>query len=214
MSGQGILGAAAILGFLALLATPWMHRLARKDAPLVSSGLHIALAALGGAGAAAFADGWIELLALASAALACALLVTIDLAVHRLPDALISPVFPVLLGCFALHAVLESDYSSLLRALLAGAVMGVGYLVLALISPTGLGFGDVKLAAMLGVLLGWYGWAEVLTGTLAAFILGGIFAVVLLVASRATRKTQIAFGPWMIAGAVIGLLAGQAVFGS
>src|SRR5699024_2872321 len=129
-------------------------------------------------------------------------------------DVLVTPTYPIALGCFAALGVLEGDYSDLWRSMLAGAALAGAYLVLALISPSGLGMGDVKLAGMIGVVLGWYGWEEVLTGTIAAFVLGGLFAVVLLVSARANRKTQVAFGPWMIAGAVVGLVWGPVVFGA
>ena len=98
--------------------------------------------------------------------------------------------------------------------MLAGLALAGGYLVLALISPSGLGMGDVKLAGLLGIVLGWYGWEQVLAGTIAAFVLGGLAAVVLLVTARADRRTHLAFGPWMIAGAVVGLVWGSALFGS
>lgn len=64
------------------------------------------------------------------------------------------------------------------------------------------------------MVLGWYGWEHVLTGTIAAFVLGGLFALVLLASSKADRRTHLPFGPWMVAGAVVGLLWGPAVFGA
>ena len=214
MSPVAIVGVAGACGVAAVIATPWLVRLARKESPLLTSGLHPLLAALGGAGAAVWADSVIEVVVLAFMALVCGLLVTIDLAVHRLPNALVAPAYPVVVGAWAVQAVLDDSYADLGRALLAGLALAGGYLVLALISPSGLGMGDVKLAGLLGIVLGWYGWEQVLAGTIAAFVLGGLAAVVLLVTARADRRTHLAFGPWMTAGAVVGLVWGSALFGS
>lgn len=208
-----IVAVAGALGLAAMALTPWLVALARTESVWLSSGLHPLLAALGGAGATAWADHWLELVVLALVALAMSLLVVVDLAAHRLPDVLLTPLYPVALGCFAILSVLDGQYSDLWRSMLAGVALGAGYMVLALISPSGMGMGDVKLAGLLGVVLGWYGWEQVLTGTIAAFVLGGMFAVALLLTSRANRKTQVAFGPWMIAGAVVGLVWGATVLG-
>ena len=82
------------------------------------------------------------------------------------------------------------------------------YLLLAIVSPGagGLGLGDVKLAALLGLLLGWLSIPQVLYGPLAAFLLGGLLSVALLASRRATRKSYIAFGPHMLLGAALGFL--------
>jgi leader peptidase (prepilin peptidase)/N-methyltransferase len=70
-----------------------------------------------------------------------------------------------------------------------------------------MGFGDVKLAGLLGLYLGWLGWASVLVGTLAGFLLGGFAGVTLVLTRRANGKTAIPFGPYMLAGALLALFA-------
>ena len=80
--------------------------------------------------------------------------------------------------------------------------------MLFLISPNGMGFGDVKLALGLGAVLGWYGWGSVVLGTFAGFLFGGLYGLALVVARRAGRRTSIPFGPFLIAGAFVGLLIG------
>jgi len=129
------------------------------------------------------------------------LLAAIDADVHRLPDALVLPSYPVALVLLAVASWGTGDWWALARAAMAGAALWLAYLVLALISPGGLGFGDVKLAGVLGLFLGWLGWGPVVLATLAAFLLGGLAGVVLLVARRVTRHSHIAFGPAMLAGA-------------
>jgi leader peptidase (prepilin peptidase)/N-methyltransferase len=70
-----------------------------------------------------------------------------------------------------------------------------------------MGMGDVKLAGVLGLFLGWLGWSELLVGAFAAFLLGGVVALALLAARRVTRSSGIPFGPWMLAGAWSAVLA-------
>jgi leader peptidase (prepilin peptidase)/N-methyltransferase len=107
-------------------------------------------------------------------------------------------------------AALTGSWSSLLTALAGGVILGGFYLLLALAWPGGMGFGDVKLAGVIGILLGWLGWNALAVGSIAAFLLGGIVGIVLLVAGRGA-KTALAFGPWMLVGAWIGILAGAPI---
>ena len=76
-----------------------------------------------------------------------------------------------------------------------------------IISPSGMSLGDVKLAASLGTLLAWFGWPVLIAGGFVGFLLGGLFASALLVGRRTGRKQPIPFGPFMIAGAVLALVA-------
>jgi len=140
-------------------------------------------------------------------------LALIDLDTHRLPNAIVLPgyvVAPVLLALASWNPGGASDWGALGRAAIAAAALYVFYFVLALY-PRGMGFGDVKLAGVLGFFLGWIGWGAVVVGAFGAFVLGGVFGIVLLVVGRAGRKSGIPFGPWMLGGAWIGIVAGQAV---
>ena len=208
-----VLVTAALTGLAAVVLTPWMRAVADSESRWRGVGLHALLAALGGAGAALLAAGWGELVAFALLALAGALLVVVDLAVHRLPDAIVGPTYPVLLAALAVAAATGGGWGSFGRAAAAGAILVVGYFVMAFIAPSGLGLGDVKLSGLLGLFLGWLGWEHVFIGSLAAFVVGGLVAVVLVVAKRARRDTDFAFGPSMIAGAVIGAGWGPALLG-
>lgn len=138
-------------------------------------------------------------------------LTLVDLDTHRLPNAIVLPSYGVLLALFALACALGAEWSALLQAAVGGAALYGFYLVLRLVRPGGMGGGDVKLAGVLGLALGWLGWGPLLVGAFAAFLLGGVFGVVLLATKRAGRKAAIPFGPWMIAGAWIGVVAGDAV---
>jgi len=200
------LASVVVVGAAAYALTPWLRRLADTDSAWFGSRIHVLLAGLGVVGASLLARGWAEFTGFALLALACALLIVVDLAVYRLPDIIVGPACAVLLVALTLSAAIAGDWSRLGRAAAAGAVLAVGYLVLALVAPWGLGLGDVKLAALLGTFLGWTGWSSVLVGTLAAFTLNGIVVAVLLLMRRVSREGATAFGPWMVAGAAIGVL--------
>ncbi len=137
-----------------------------------------------------------------------AALTFIDLDVHRLPDLIVLPSYPIAFVLLLVPTVVTGQWGALLRGVLAGLALFVGYLVLALVSPGGggLGLGDVKLAGVLGLLLGWVGWGPAIVSVLAAFVIGGVIALILLLARRASRSSHIAFGPSMILGAWVALL--------
>ena len=136
------------------------------------------------------------------------LLAVVDFRVQRLPDPLTLPLAGaalVLLGLVALVPEHAGDWPTALYGALA---LGGAFFLLFLINPGGMGFGDVKLALGLGAVLGWYGWPTVMVGTFAAFLLGALYGGALVVVRKAGRKTAIAFGPFLIAGAFLGLLVG------
>lgn len=151
----------------------------------------------------------VAFLYLAAVSIALAL---IDLDSHRLPNAIVLPSYlvgAVLLGSAALAG---GDYEALLRGAIGMAVLWVAYLLMALAYPGGMGFGDVKLAGVLGLFLGYLGWGELVVGGFAAFLLGGVFALGLLLTRRAGRGSGIPFGPWMLAGAWIGIFFGATIW--
>ncbi|MGX2996632.1 prepilin peptidase [Streptomyces sp. JNUCC 64] len=136
------------------------------------------------------------------------LLALVDLAVKRLPDALTLPLaaaVPALLGAAALLPGRAGDWPG---ALLGSLALGAGYLVLFLVNPDGMGFGDVKLSLALGAALGWYGWGAVFLGTFAGFLLAALYGAALVLRRRATRRTAIPFGPFLLTGALLGVLLG------
>ncbi|MGO4301098.1 prepilin peptidase [Leifsonia sp. RAF41] len=138
-------------------------------------------------------------------------LALIDLDTHRLPNTIVLPSYVVGLVLLGAAALVAGDPMALLRAVIGAAALYVFYLILALVYPGGMGFGDVKLAGALGLFLGYLGWAPLVVGAFAAFLLGGLFALVLVVTRRAGRGSGIPFGPWMLAGAWLGILAGPTI---
>jgi leader peptidase (prepilin peptidase)/N-methyltransferase len=131
----------------------------------------------------------------------------IDLDVKRLPDRIVLPSYLIGGVLLVAAALLRHDWWPVGRGLIAMAVLGTCYYVIALVYKGGLGFGDVKLAALLGLYLGWLGWNAVLVGTFAGFVLGGLVGLGLLIARQANRRTPIPFGPFMLVGTLLALFA-------
>jgi leader peptidase (prepilin peptidase)/N-methyltransferase len=141
-------------------------------------------------------------------------LALIDIDTKRLPNALVLPSYPVAVMLLALASWNPggaSDWQAWVRALIGGAALYAVYFLLMFVYPAGMGFGDVKLAGVLGLFLGWVGWGALVVGWFAAFLLGGLFSIGLLASRRANRKTGIPFGPWLLLGAVVGIAVGQPI---
>jgi leader peptidase (prepilin peptidase)/N-methyltransferase len=136
-------------------------------------------------------------------------LALIDVQVHRLPNAIVLPAYPVLAALLVAGSAVSGDWTALGRAGIGLVVLGGAYLLLALAVPGGMGLGDVKLAGVLGMVLAYLGWGPLTVGAFAAFLLGGTFAIGLLVSGRARRGSGVPFGPWMLGGAWLGVFAGQ-----
>ncbi|MFJ7076258.1 prepilin peptidase [Streptomyces sp. NPDC098781] len=136
------------------------------------------------------------------------LLALVDLRVRRLPDVLTLPLAGAALGLLGVVALVPEHAGDWPTALWASLALGAFYLVLHLINPGGMGFGDVKLALGAGAALGWYGWSTVMLGTFAGFLLGALYGWGLVLLRRAGRKSALPFGPFLLGGAFVGLLIG------
>ena len=133
-------------------------------------------------------------LVFASAAVALAL---IDLDVHRLPNVILVPAYPVLAALVALDA----NPASLVRACAGAALLFAFFLLVALVAPGAMGFGDVKLAGVVGGMTAYLSWGAFLTSAFGAFVLGAVAGLVLIAGGRAGRKTAVPFGPFMLVAA-------------
>ncbi|MFI1222546.1 MULTISPECIES: prepilin peptidase [unclassified Streptomyces] len=169
-------------------------------APLITVAACVALAAATG--------GRPELIGWLALAPVAVLLAVIDRRVHRLPDPLTLPLAAAAVLLLGGAALLPGHAGSWTSGVLGGLVLGGFYFLLFLINPNGMGFGDVKLALALGVALGWYGWTVLFVGGFAGFLFGAAYGLGLVLLRRAGRRTGIPFGPFMIAGALTGLLLG------
>jgi leader peptidase (prepilin peptidase)/N-methyltransferase len=130
----------------------------------------------------------------------------IDVREHRLPDwiniAALAGGALALLGA----ALATGEWAAYGRGWLAALAVGAFYFLMALIRPADLGLGDVKLSVVIGLMLGWASWSDVVTGVFAGFLLGGLLGLALLITRRAGRRTPLPFGPFMLAGALLALL--------
>lgn len=134
-------------------------------------------------------------------------LLVIDARTHRLPNRIVLPTLAALLALVGIDALVTAQSENLVGAVIGMLVLGGVYAVLRATSRGGIGGGDVKLAAVIGLVLGWHGWQALAIGAASAFVLGALYALALMAFRRANRSTRIAFGPWMIIGAVLGIAA-------
>lgn len=130
-------------------------------------------------------------------------LASVDLAVHRLPDVLTLGGGAAVLALLLTASVLLPGHPGWEPMLWSIALATP---VLLLLGLAGLGLGDVKLGVLLAGALGWCGVPVAAATLMAGFVLGGLWAGVLLMTRRARAGTAFAYGPWMLLGAVAGLL--------
>lgn len=208
----GLVAGVAVGGLLVGPALDAVSRRVPAGAPLRplprpdrrTAGVSVATGVL--AGFVAVADGAVAVLPahLWLAALAVVLTAT-DLEHRRLPNLVVVPGAVGLAVLLVLAGLLDAAPGALLRAGLAGAALFGVFLVLALISPAGMGMGDVKLAGVLGLALGYASWDAVLLGMLAAFVVHAVLSVVLLLGRRVGRRSALPFGPALLLGTGLAL---------
>ncbi len=214
-----LLGAVLLV---AVLLGPWLARVAvrraARDDAAVPSGARVGAmtALLSGllAGAVELAGVRPATLALAWAAGAALVLGAVDLLSHRLPDRVTFPAYAVCSAALLVDAAVHGSWTALVRALAAAAAAFAVAAGTAAIAPDGLGFGDVKLVGLLGLVLGWAGWGVLLAGIFLGLLTGALASVALLATRRATWRTALPFGPPLLVGAVLALgLAGPGAVG-
>lgn len=210
MSGEraALVGAAVAV---AVVAGPWLARVAvrlitrdpsARPSP-ARTAVTTALLAVLLAGAVLVPGARPALLAVAWLCAAGLVLAQVDLAAHRLPDAVTYPSFAVCAAGLLADAVVLGTWPALLRALVAAAVAAGTGLTLRALHPAGLGLGDVKLLGLLGLVLGWASWQLVLAGVLAGLVLGSLIAVALVAGRRAGWRSAVPLGPPLLAGCAL-----------
>lgn len=174
-------GAASFAGVVAYFAP-------RLDMPLAAAGLAI-----------------FGLLWLVASSIALAL---IDFEHKLLPNAIVYPTLAVVVVSLGMASLLAGEPAQLLRGLAGMVALGLFYGLIWFWKPGAMGFGDVRLSWVLGFVLAWFSWSALLVGAFAAFLLGGLVGVALLLAGTKGRKAEVPFGPWMVAGAWLAIFAG------
>lgn len=137
---------------------------------------------------------------------ACLVLGYVDTQTKLLPTRIIAPSYAVVVALLAVAALLDGSVEGLVRAGLGWLLMGGFYFVLWFVHPAGIGYGDVRLAGLLSLTLAYLGWGQLITGLYAGFLLGGIGGVLAL--TRPGERRRYPFGPFMVLGALAGLMFG------
>ena len=124
----------------------------------------------------------------------------VDFKSHRLPNQLVGWFVAVEIPIMGISGWMASDFARLLTALGVAAATMISYVLLYLVSRGSLGMGDVKFAFPLGLCVGWYSANQWLVAIFVSFLIAGLVAVIGLVTKRMTRKSRLAFGPYMFLG--------------
>jgi leader peptidase (prepilin peptidase)/N-methyltransferase len=193
----------------ALLASPFPEPrrwLARPVGWIVVVGTGALFSAM----ALRFGAAW-ELPAFLLLAVALVALSIIDLRLYLLPNRILFPVTVASVVLLAVAAIADGDIDPFLRALACGAASFAAFTVLHLVSPRAMGFGDVKLAFLLGLDLGWLGAGETVLGLFLGFVYGAVVGVALIVTGARGRKDHVPFGPFLAAGALTAVLVGDVI---
>ena len=169
----------------------------------------VASAVAGGLVGARVGWGW-ELMFLMYLVPVGVALAVVDWRTRLLPTRVIAPSYAVVVVLAMLAAVLGDDLPDLVRAGWGWAIAGGTFLLLWLIYPRGMGYGDVRLSGVLGIALGYLGWGDLLVGVYAGFLLGGIGGT-LLTLLRIVDRRAYPFGPFMLIGALVGVVWGSPI---
>lgn len=137
-------------------------------------------------------------------------LAVVDWRTRLLPTKVVAPTYVGLVALVLVVTVVTRDLDDLKRAGLGWLVAGGLYVLLWLVYPRGMGYGDVRLSGVLGIALGHLGWSELVVGIYGGFLLGGVLGGILSALSRVDRKGY-PFGPFMLLGALVGVVVGQPV---
>jgi leader peptidase (prepilin peptidase)/N-methyltransferase len=135
----------------------------------------------------------------------------VDLERYIIPNRIIYPTLALMIPLFVLASAVDHRWDSLGRAAICGAVAFSGFFVLHVAVPRGMGFGDVRLAGVIGLAIGWLGYGHAFVGFFAGFVLGAVIGIVFIMATGGGRKTRSPFGPFLAAGAVLSVIWGNPV---
>jgi leader peptidase (prepilin peptidase)/N-methyltransferase len=149
---------------------------------------------------------WLLLAAVGVLVTAGVVLSVIDVRHHRLPDRIVLPAVGAALVLLVSAGVVAQNPVAAVRSVLGAGSLFAGFLLLRWVHPAGLGLGDVKLALLLGLYLGYAGWDYLLWGVFAGFLLGGLWGAGLVLLRLGTLQTRIAFGPFLLGGTLSALL--------
>lgn len=210
-----MIGAFAVAaGLVGLLLGPWLAattvRLASRDHRTRSAPARVVATCLASAAALGAAPALVGLrpaaVGLAWFGGAAVVLAGVDLACHRLPDRVSYPAAVVVAAALLADAAVTGSWPALVRAAVSAVAAFAVATAAAAVSPEALGYGDVKLLGLLGLVLGWAGWGVLLGGVFAGLLVGAAASLVLLANRRVGWRTAVPFGPPLIVGAYVALV--------
>lgn len=169
---------------------------------LISSAVLIGLASIGPA------ESWPARAALVLFAATAPVLAVIDWRERRLPDIITLPLAVACLATLITGALAHDQWLRLGIAVLCVLGATLFFMVLFVIAPSQMGFGDVKLMLSAGLVLGWHGPTVTILGITLGLLIGLLYGLVQIALRRADRRSHIALGPHLIVGVlVLGFLA-------
>jgi leader peptidase (prepilin peptidase) / N-methyltransferase len=189
------------------LLSSWSRQDLRRTRAATVAGLTVALFV---GLALRYHDSW-ALPAFLSVAAGLVALSAIDLEHFLLPNRIVYPLALATLALLTLGAIGDGDWGALGRAVLGGVAGALALGALHAASPRSMGFGDVKLAFVLGLALGWLGWGELVLGLFCGFLAGALVGVALIALRRRGRKDHLPFGPFLAFGALVVMLWGDVI---
>ncbi|MGH9263221.1 MAG: prepilin peptidase [Acidimicrobiales bacterium] len=161
-------------------------------------------------GAVRFDGGWVVPAYLGF--FLCLVSVTvIDFQRQIIPNYIVYPTIFVSVPLLAFAALVGDDWNGFGRAMMGGTLAWLALLVIHLISPAGMGFGDVRLAFVLGMFLGWIDLGHVLTGLFLGVLLISALGLILAALRLRSLQEHIAFGPFLAAGSILAVFAGDPI---
>lgn len=194
-----------VIGLLGCFLSPTTEILIARTLPrlgaLPAPRVRMTTAAVTGAACAAFVLRFGNMPGLPALILLAVLgvqLSRVDIALHLLPNQLVFFLLVAGIVLLAAPLIFSQQADAFIRALVGAVVLFAVYLILALISPGGIGMGDVKLAAPVGLYLGYLGWSQLLYGGLLGFIVNGITTAALLGGKRRNMAKEVPHGPAML----------------
>ena len=204
-----VVGVCGLLGLLVGVLVnraagrfPWSPGDGATGPPVHPPVVELSTALLFALTAARFGLSW-ELPAFLFLAGVGVLLALIDIEHKTLPNRVTLPSIGIGFALLAGAALATGEWPPLGRAALGAALLFVVFFVLVLISPRSIGMGDAKLAALLGLYLGWLGASVLVLGVAAGFVVQALLALVLLATRRIGLRGELPFGPAMLLGAAV-----------
>jgi leader peptidase (prepilin peptidase)/N-methyltransferase len=133
----------------------------------------------------------------------------IDVETLLLPKVIVWPLSVAVTALFVMAAAINGQWHDLLVGVISGAAWFALFYVMNLASPRMLGYGDVRLAPVLGLALGWLGWRYVVLGFFAANLIGAVIGIALIASKRMSRQQQIPYGVFLALGCAVAVFAGS-----